>query len=354
MSLLTAAEAWNHVVSDIRGDLGQVQDDDTDAIIAGLLRRAAAVRCPCPRPALVDALTDSLGALAPREFATRDNIDQILDDLIAAGDLIEISVQNGRPIIYLGPPRFVTRKSSVMIMGGYADVGLPIPSELEPRLTSRRTYRFLRVTNSDEATPSLTALGFFPYPMDVWTASPAANTPGDLVGMLDERLESSGRSGDIPELLILDWAASTSNYRGRWVTPKAHSGRYVARRPQKWGAPLWCYVELDRGKAVRLVDLPSIDRRFRACDETWWVQFALDAVHGRPQEISVGSSAEGRRSLSVRMPVPMWAQRRLLLVGELLPRSERGFLFSYSILAEEVEDEIAFLRKHLWCETEPS
>src|SRR6185312_5556156 len=95
LMLLDGASAWDAVVAEVREDLGEVNDDDSDALTAGLLRKAASARCPCPRMALIDALVDSLAELAPVAIAERGNLNRILDELLATGDLIELSHEDG-------------------------------------------------------------------------------------------------------------------------------------------------------------------------------------------------------------------------------------------------------------------
>jgi hypothetical protein len=347
--VLTASQAWDAIISNVRSDLGDVDEADVDALIAGLLRRAAAARSPCTRPDLIEALTESLAGLAPPEIATRENLDRVLDDLLVAGDLIEVERDMGRPIIYLGPPRFVLRRTSILVMGGHAGTGLPLLPELRARLSSRHAQRFLRLGTSEEATAALETLGYFPYPMDAWTACPDVTDPSELLRRLETHLAVAGRAGDVPELIVLDHSQTNRHYRSRWKPPRDQSGRYVGRRPQRWGAPLWCYVELQDGSPTRLVDLPVVDRTFRACDEAWWIQFAIDAVLGHPQEMRIRDAAEEPNTISLRMPLPTWAARRLLLVGDLLPRAQAGYLFTYGISEREMEEEVTFLDEHLWC-----
>lgn len=348
--VLTPDEAWEALAADIRADLGNIDDEDADALIAGLIRRAASVRSPCARTDLVDALAESLDGMIPPDVGSRSNLDRVLEQLLAAGDLIELERDRGRSIVYLSPPRFVPRKNSLLVMGGYADSGLPLSPELKASLSSRHAHRFLRVEAMDEAKAALRAQGFFPYPMDAWTAAPGAIDAGELLDGLKERLRQAGRAGDVPELVVLDQTDSNQYYRSRWVPTHGQSGRYVGRRPQKWGAPLWCYVDLDDGTPVRLIDLPVVDRRFPACDEAWWIQFAIDAIQERPQEIRVDKAASGSSTISLRMPLPSWAARRLLLVGDLLPRASGGYLFTYAIWEGELEEETSFLQEYLWCQ----
>ena len=175
--LLDRASAWDAVVADVREDLGEVSEDDSDALTAGLLRRAACARCPCPRVALIDALAESLADLAPAAIAERGNLNRILDELLAIGDLIEISHEDAQPLVFLGPPRYVVRRGTTLVMGGLSETGLPLLPDLRSSLASRHAYRLL-LASDEETEAALRDLGFFKYPMDAWTSLPELEIPG--------------------------------------------------------------------------------------------------------------------------------------------------------------------------------
>ena len=78
------------------------------------------------------------------------------------------------------------------------------------------------------------------------------------------------------------------------------------------------------------------------------MQFALDALDGHSQELRIGRTFGDRRAVSVRMPLPAWAARRLLLAGDLAATSEAGYLFSYAIWLDELDEEVGFLKDRLW------
>lgn len=348
----TPTVAWERVRSVLAHDLGEIVSGENRALAAGLLRRTASVRCPCSRSALLDGATDALESLAPSEIGSRVAIDTALDDLLASGDLLSNESPDGRWIIYLGPPRYISRQNSILLMGGWPDIGLQLPVDLVEHLQSYGGYRVLRTPERREAEQALDEAGFFSYPLGAWTEAPAERSASDLIAEMDAELAQAGRSGEIPELLVLDHGRSPTHYGRRWVSATTLSGRYVARRPQKWGAPLWCYVQVEDGQVTRLVDLPRLDRRFRGCDEAWWLQFAIDAQLGTPQVVGVSPTLENRQTLNLNMPLPMWAERRLLVLAELTPERPSGWLFAYSVESDEVGEEIDFLQSRLWSNVE--
>ncbi len=72
------------------------------------------------------------------------------------------------------------------------------------------------------------------------------------------------------------------------MQPARLSGRFVvARRPQAYGADLWCIVELDGGRPVRLLDVTSAGDLRRPSDIAWRIQMAQDALAGRRQVFRV-------------------------------------------------------------------
>ena len=72
-------------------------------------------------------------------------------------------------------------------------------------------------------------------------------------------LDSVRTSPEVPGLSLLDSVRPVKYYRGRWTGLKGHSGRFVGRRSQKYGADLWCYVQINNGTPERLIDLPLSD-----------------------------------------------------------------------------------------------
>lgn len=347
VNVYSPAQTWERVALELAGNLGHVASERDKALMAALLRRAAAVRCPCPPRFLVDGVIDALEGLAPEQFLDRGQLGEILESLIGGGDLIMGRDSAENEVVYLGPPRFVARKTSLILLGGWPDIGLDIPAPLVGSLLSRGSQRFLQPDDNSAAQQELEGYGYLSYPLDSWQERPSPRSAHDLLRQADRALDSTGRAGDIPELLVLDHGRTRNYYRGRWTQAKGLSGRYVARRPKRWGADLWSYVEIASGQPTKVIDLPLVDPRFRGCDEAWWLQFAIDANLGRPQEVGVKAVDDRQCLLSVDMPLPSWAVKQIVLVGEPTDRLD-GF-FSYLTDTQEVEDVLTFLQENLWC-----
>jgi hypothetical protein len=146
-------------------------------------------------------------------------------------------------------------------------------------------------------------------------------------------------------LRVIDPTRAVDFYRGRWSSAESKSGRYVGRRPQAYGADIWCYVEVENGQPARLVDLP-VSGPLRGCDEAWLIQAAIDYVAGCPQRFTIRMVDSGVVAVAFYSPLPSWAQRRWETVGG--PFEMSGCLFSYRIDKEDLEEELDFLADRLW------
>jgi hypothetical protein len=166
-----------------------------------------------------------------------------------------------------------------------------------------------------------------------------------MFAALERRLAAQPSSGAIGGLQILDSAQSVTYYRGRWTTPKRHSGNFIARRPQEFGVPFWCFVTLQDGVPQRFLDFPLKKTRWRGCDEAWHVQMALDHQLGHPQCYRRRATIDGTR-LDFFSPLPLWAQRRLMIFGHAMPPEK--CLMSYWLSFEEAKVEECFLQDRLW------
>src|SRR5262249_33559274 len=123
------------------------------------------------------------------------------------------------------------------------------------------------------------------------------------------------------------------------------NGTFVARRPQEFGAPIWCFAALESGAPVRVLDLPSEKTRWRACDVAWHLQMAIDYHRGAPQRYRRRRTSEGI-CLDFFSPLPEGLERRLMIFGR--PVARENSLMSYRLSAAEVETEERFLQKRLW------
>lgn len=155
--------------------------------------------------------------------------------------------------------------------------------------------------------------------------------------------------GDIEGLRVLDPAATVQYYMGRWRTPlPADTGDFVARRPQAYGADLWCCVRLEAGLSKKMIEFPVDDPVAPARDEAWRVQMAIDAARGLPQRYRL-ERMNGMEATVVSFfsPIPGFAERHLQLLGMALPEAQRA-LFAFRVPNGAIQALTAFLNAMLW------
>jgi len=353
MRRLTVAELHAHKVAELGLDATALDLTSTEAIAAAL-RRAGGFLCPCSGATLVRAVSRPLEGLVPDMESLRDNIEEALEALTAHGDLLEhrdvAAEQDAQPgtLLYAAPPSFVCRKSGAVLILGIAPQRLsPLPDELEKQIRYVNHVRRLPGTAAD-LPAQLSQLGLVELSFEVWLRAPGAETAAQQLTRLTGLLDAAVPSLEIPGLTLIDPTSSVSYYRGRWVQPRAQTGRFVGRRGQAYGADLWCYVEMDHGRPRRFLDLPLRGSRARGCDEAWRLQAAIDAQSGAPQRFRVRQGPTGSKTKVIDFfcPVPMWARRRWDAVGE--PVVSFGCLFSYCFPESEMDEELRFVREKLW------
>jgi hypothetical protein len=196
----------------------------------------------------------------------------------------------------------------------------------------------------------LRAAGLHEISIHDWRRQPSMASALSIVQGMHARLDWAAESGPVSDLRLLDPESSVLYYRGRWRRPvEGDCGDYVARRPQAYGADLWCIVRLERGVPRTLIDLPIDDPSASAWDEAWRFQAAIDATRGRPQLVRVRSEggASGSRTLDLFGPVPGWAQRYMETVGAPGPRTSDA-LITYRMPRSAIGELTAFFTDMLW------
>lgn len=354
--VVLAAELANRTVSELGLD-SSVLGLTSPEVLAAALRRAATLRCPCTPATLIrDVLSPMRGLLDLDELEVL--IEDTLEAMTGYGDVVEQhdinpNVGHSTSFLYAAPPSFVSRKSgSLMLIGIAPDRLSALPEDLATRVEFLGHARRLSPVPGEDLRPRLTGLGLFEISYNYWLKGPRTETAAAFMAEMDQRLDSASPSRDIPGLVLLDPGRDVRFYRGRWVEPGMRSGRFIARRDQAYGAPLWCYVEVKDGAPMRMLDLPGDKSRWRGCDEAWHIQMAIDANRGKPQCFVARSAPGDTRTLELFSPVPMWAQRRWNAVG--IPVKARGCLLSYQFARGEFDEEIRFASEALWLQEVPS
>lgn len=349
---LCAAEVHAQKVAELGLDPTALDLTSVEAV-AGALRRAASILCPCTAPTLVRGVVLPMRGLVHDLDTFKALVEETLDAIIAHGDVLEhCDIDGGRghesaTLLYTAPAGFIVRESgAIILLGVTIDQLSALPDDLEARIEYVNHVRRLSPSPSEDLRSELLQLGLTELSYKSWLRAPPRESFAQHVARLDRLLDAVQPSRDVPGLSLLDPVRGVRYYRGRWVEPRAHSGRFVARRSQAYGADLWCYVEMRDGSPERLMDFPLVGSRWRGCDEAWRLQLAIDAQRGEPQRFQIRAGPEGTRVMELFSPVPMWARRRWDAVGE--PLSAAGCLLAYRFAQAEVAEEVQFARDALW------
>lgn len=349
VSMLSQADVTERAVRALGLDPNIVDLLATEGLCAAL-RRAASFLCPATPKQLVDAVLEVLQPLGLT--ITRDTLNDLIDLLIASGDLLEVSeaMDHASRQLYLGPPSFVTKSQGHYLLLGIRPFGVPI---IDDTLLDVLDYEgHMRSVELDPvgAETTLAELGLREIRRDHWLRHPPVLSAADMVDTFAARLAAAPMTGSVDGLTVLDTALPVRYYRGRWRTPRVKdSGRFVARRAQAYGADIWCVVRLDAGAPRALVDLPVGDHEQPGRFQAWHLQAALDAVAGHRQRYrlrpAVGTA--GNQVLDLFSPLPGWAERYLELAGMPVNRSTSA-LMSFRLPATAVAEVEEFLAAMLW------
>ncbi len=343
------------VLTECRQMLGLTNDPENpldDTVLAALLRRGAGIHCPCSRTTLRASLLESLQHLSTAGTDLSERVDTAIEGLIIGGDFLElhdvtaVDPEVRGTWVFAAPPSFVLRtRGDIFLLGIVPDQDVYLPQSLASRITYDGLTRVIAPESDEDLPSALRELGLQQLTMDVWLKSPKMESPRDHLGRFTRRLLEQPPSGAINDLEVLDPEQPVTYYRGRWGHPGNRTGVFVARRPQEYGAPIWCFAELKAGTVVRILDLPLKKSRWRGCDEAWHLQMAIDHCRQSPQVYRRKHDGDGVR-LDFYAPLPEWSQRRLMIFGASAPRQRS--LMSYWLPAKAAESEERFLQERLW------
>jgi hypothetical protein len=318
------------------------------------LRRAASFLCPASPQQIVDAVLDVVMPLTASADLQRNDVMELLDLLVSSGDLLELRKPESRTrLLFLGPPSYVEKQP-----GEYRLLGVRPYGEVlldEDALGAAVVYEghtrsvVLDAVGAAEVL-GVTGAGLHRLTAEQWTKAPRQDPAAAVIEQARQRLAGEHAPGRVSGLSVIDSATSVRYYKGRWREPAAaDSGVFVGRRPQAYGAPIWCVVELEAGIPQAVVDLPVESATAPGWDEARRIQAALDAQRDAPQVCRVGScgSPDGTRVMDFFAPLPSWAERYLELTVLPIPKSQ-GALFSYQVPEAAVSNAMGFLSKSLW------
>ena len=333
--------------------LSDQSDGSLDEVLLGaLLRRSAGIHCPCSRATLRASVFECTEGLAIDGTSRSQRIDEAIEALTVGGDLLELDdvVTEDSDVrqtwVFAAPPSFVIRcNGAAFIFGVVPDQDAFLPSSLSGRVLNDGFTRSIESRPDESLADELEGQGLQQLSESVWLKSPRHELPADMINRANQCLARQTPITTVDNLKILDSVRPVTYYPDRWVVPTNQTGTFVSRRPQEYGAPMWCLVRLEDGVPVRILDLPFEKNRWRACDTAWHLQMAIDHCRHNPQQYRRRPEARGVR-FDFFSPLPQWSQRRLMVFGDSMPPKKS--LLSYVIRSAQAETEEEFLQNRLW------
>lgn len=321
----------------------------TEALCASL-RRTASFLCPASPRQIVDAVMNALAPLA--EGLDRDTVVEALDALLMSGDLLELRQPGERTrLLFLGPPSFVEKQPGEYLLLGIRPRNIALVdqvAEVVEVIHDAHTRSVLLDPTTGQST--LIAAGLHRIPKEQWTKAPRIEPAARLLDRLREQLAAERAAGVVTGLTIIDPSRPTYFYKGRWNEPaEEHTGIFTGRRPQAYGAPIWCAIEMAEGVPQSVLDLPVNSSIAPGWDEARRIQAALDAERGAPQTFRRrrDGSPTGGTFFDFFAPLPTWAERYLAISGWPAPKGPKS-LFTYCLPAGAKDDAEQFLSRSLW------
>lgn len=322
-----------------------------EAMLAQLLRTVAWSNCPCSPLVLIREAELCLKGLVPLDDDVAERLSQVLETLVATGDLLEPGQvthagELPRGVLFPAPPSFAMLSGDVAQLFGVAHEdnfdGLP---ELQGRVVHDGASRRVVARPGETLEGTLRMAGLRELSMQAWLKEPANELPADFLAAARTRLKQAEPAEAFIEGLEIFNPRAGGIYSACWVVPSSNSGLFIARRPKAYGSSLWMLVALDGGRIVQTMHFPIAGSLFRGCDEAWRTQLALDVVNGHPQRYRVRRE-EGREHLDMLFPVPVWAHRHLLVLGREVPRMKS--ICSYEVPEQLLGDACSFVEQRLW------
>lgn len=314
------------------------------------LRRTASFLCPASPRQIVDVVMNVLAPLAGD--LDRDTLAEALDALVMSGDLLELRQPGERSrLLFLGPPSFVEKHPGEYLLLGIRPQHVTLVDETVDGIEvihDAHTRSVLLDAETGQAT--LVAAGLHRVSKEQWTKAPRVESSAQVIDRLRERLAGERAApGFVTGLTIIDPSQPMGFYKGRWREPtEEHTGIFTGRRPQAYGAPIWCAVETVAGIPQSVLDLPVDSSIAPGWDEARRIQAALDAENGTPQAFRVrGAPSGGGTFFDFFAPLPTWAERYLAISGWPAPKGPKS-LFTYCLPAAAVDDAEQFLSASLW------
>lgn len=238
----------------------------------------------------------------------RTELREALDQLIDAGDLIELAGGRWSPAM----TRLVKldQEAGWLLVGGAPLSCLPVPPE---HIAHHGPFR--RLLNPSELSsilPIETQANWARIP-----TTPLQDWGRDLIGSL-ERVPYSPATQERFEFYCPAIARPRSPQFRRWADePNLAKGTSLARRTRLFGAKEFRLVDIENGRVVRAGEV--------SFGEVRRLMYALDAAADNPVEAHCSALREGGVEITLRSEVPRSEQHVLAALGELTIPLDRPY-----------------------------
>lgn len=343
-------EVLTHAVEILGLDPETIGLVSTEGLCASV-RRAASFLCPASPRQIVEAVLDAISPIS--NGIERSEVVDALAALVATGDLLELRQGPGQPrLLYLGPPSFVEKHPGEYLLLGIRPRAAVLVVEADANLEIIYDAH-TRSVLTDRATGVATLMnaGLHRLSKDHWIRAPRRESSAKVIEKVHEQFNADcAAPGPISGLTIIAPDQPVHFYKGRWREPRSDdNGVYIGRRPQAYGAPIWCAVQIVKGTPQVVLDLPVDSSVTPAWDEARRIQAAIDVENGTPQVYRVRVCDQPRAGtyFDFFTPLPSWAERFITISGQPASKGRKS-LFSYCLPNEAVDETQRFLMESLW------
>jgi hypothetical protein len=286
-------------------------------------RHVASFDCPCSERHLVSSLARLLQhryldreVRESREHA-REQAERLVEGLLDHGDLLEIDdAENDSRLIVLRAPAVCALSNREVILLGIMPFGSDsLPTHYRAKRQLKGYSRILTVEDSAATLNDLHATGYVVVSESEWRQYPEQLNSKLHLAFYTSKFRFDTTVGHVDGLRVLNSDKSVLHYKSRWGDHPHFDGDFIARRQRRYGNEAWAFVRLRQTEPVALLDLPTRAFAFRACDEAWHLQQAIDHELGHPQRYRAITLATDEVILQFFSPIPQWAHRRFMSLG---------------------------------------
>lgn len=324
---------------------------ELDLNIKDLIMRNARALSPITKNNLVKECFIATGYTLDLEHPLLNKIKEMVDRLLACGEIIEvtnyhrISTDKQTKFLFVPKPHFVFDSGSNTAYLIAIDRNHDVYELFGSSIEYRGILPVIKWTGTDgkELRRGLLGNGLGELSIHQWLTRPnylEKNSPtrDSIYSRYLERLDQSLPSGDIQDLIVVDDSKNPLFYAGRKSHAKGLTGNFICQRLGRYGQKIWGFVKIDNGVTKKYLDFPLLSPDIRGCDEAWQLLMIKDAINHQPQQFTCIASL-GDAELTFFSPVPSWIERHLMIFGRNTPKetskSKRG-LFSYTVNSQDL------------------